>query len=182
MKKLLILIPFLLFAVDNQKLLDCYEIFEQKKAELEAKAEKIIEQQEALEALKNTYMALFKKKEEKLKQKEAEINATFKKIELEKEEIKKLVEQNKKLLEEIKNAKLDKVAQSYAKMRPKNAASILEKMPENDALKVLQKLPPKIIAKIFSKMDPQIAATLSDKLLKIKDTNESTTSPNANGS
>jgi len=181
LKKLLILIPFLLFAVDNQKLLDCYEIFEQKKAELEAKAEKIIEQQEALEALKNTYMALFKKKEEKLKQKEAEINATLKKIELEKEEIKKLVEQNKKLLEEIKNAKLDKVAQSYAKMRPKNAASILEKMPENDALKVLQKLPPKIIAKIFSKMDPQIAATLSDKLLKIKDTNESTTSPNANG-
>ena len=78
--KLLFFIPLFLFAVDNQKLLDCYDIFAQKKAELEAEAEKILEQKEALEALKNTYMALIKKKEEKLNQKEAEINATLKKI------------------------------------------------------------------------------------------------------
>ncbi len=43
-----------LFAVDKQKLLDCYAIFDQKKAELEAEAEKILEQREAFEALKNT--------------------------------------------------------------------------------------------------------------------------------
>ena len=68
----IIFFPVFLFAVDNQKLLDCYEIFDQKKAELEAEAEKLLEKQEAFEALKNTYMALMKKKEEKLKQKEKE--------------------------------------------------------------------------------------------------------------
>ena len=178
MKKVIFfLIPLFLFAVDNKKLLDCYEIFEQKRAELEAEAEKILEQKEALEALKNTYMALIKKKENRLKQKEAEINATLKKIEEEKKQIKKLVEEYKKLLEEIKKAKLDKVTQSYAKMRPKNAAQILQNMPEEDALKILQKLPPKIIAKIFAKMDANIAAKLSDALLKVKENNESSANP-----
>jgi len=182
LKKILIfLIPLFLFAVDNQKLIDCYEIFAQKKAELEAQAERLIEKQEALEALKNTYMALIKKKEEKLKQKELEVNMTLKKIEEEKKQIQKLLEEYKKLLDEIKNAKLDKVTQSYAKMRPKNAAQILENMPENDALAILQKLPPKIIAKIFAKMNPQKAAALSEKLLKLKETNESATPANANG-
>ena len=44
MRKILLLffIPLFLFAVDNKKLLDCYEIFEQKRAELEAEAEKIL--------------------------------------------------------------------------------------------------------------------------------------------
>jgi site-specific DNA-adenine methylase len=85
MKKKIFLILFFssLFAVDNQKLIDCYDIFEQKKEELESEAEKILEQREALEALKNTYMALIKKKEAKLKAEEKEINATLEKIESE---------------------------------------------------------------------------------------------------
>ena len=179
--KLLLLIPLFLFAVDNQKLLDCYEIFSQKKAELEAQAEKIIERQEALESLKNTYMALFKKKEEKIKLKEKELNATLAKIEQEKNAIKQLLDENKKILQEIKKAKLDKVTQSYAKMRPKNAAQILSNMPVLDALKIVQKLPPKIIAKIFSKMDPKKAAMFSDLLLKSKERNESTANTQSNG-
>ncbi len=177
MKKFLLFLPLFLFAVNNQKLLDCYEIFSQKKAELEAEAEKILEQKEALEALKNTYMALIKKKEEKLKQKELELNTTLQKIENEKKRIEELVNEHKKLLEEIKKAKLDKVSQSFAKMRPKNAAQILESMPQKDALEILQKLPSKTIAKIFAKMNPQVAAKLSEALLKIKDKNESTVNP-----
>ncbi|MEO1923737.1 MAG: pdp protein [Nautiliaceae bacterium] len=168
-----ILLPVFVFAVDKQKLLDCYEIFDQRRAELEAEAEKILEQKEALEALKNTYMALIKKKEEKLKKKEAEINATLKKIEEEKKLIQKLVKENKKILEAIKKAKLDKVAQSYAKMRPNNAANILQAMKEKDALEILQKLPPKTVAKIFAKMEPKKAAKLSESLLKIKENHES---------
>ena len=66
---LLIIFNVFLFGVDKQKLLDCYEIFEQKKAELEAEAEKLLEEKEAFESLKNTYMALIKKKEETLKKK-----------------------------------------------------------------------------------------------------------------
>jgi len=165
-----------LFAVDNQKLIDCYEIFDQKRAELEAEAEKILEQKEAFEALKNTYMALMKKKEEKLKQKEKELNATLKKIEEEKKEIQELIKKNRQILQAIKQAKLDKITQSYAKMRPKNAAEILSNMDTKDALNILQKLPPKTLAKIFAKMDPQKAAKLSELLQKV-DTNESTNSP-----
>jgi len=165
-----------LFAVDNQKLLDCYEIFDQKKAELEAEAEKILEQKEAFEALKNTYMALMKKKEAKLKQKEKELNATLRKIEEEKKEIQTLIKKYKQILQAIKQAKLDKITQSYAKMRPKNAAEILSNMDTKDALNILQKLPARILAKIFAKMDPQKAAKFSELLQKVK-TNESTNTP-----
>jgi flagellar motility protein MotE (MotC chaperone) len=165
-----------LFAVDRQKLLDCYDIFEEKRAELEAEAEKILEQREALESLKNTYMALIKKKETKLKAKEKEINATLEKIENEKKEIQKLIEENKKILQEIKQAKMDKVTKSFAKMRPKNAAQVLSNMKNKDALNILEKLPPKIVAKIFAKMDPNKAAKLTEMMQKV-DTNESSNSP-----
>jgi flagellar motility protein MotE (MotC chaperone) len=170
--KLILILPIFLFAVDKQKLLDCYAIFDQKRAELEAEAEKILEQKEALEALKNTYMALIKKKEEKLKKKEAEINATLKKIEAQKKAIEELVKENKKLLEAIKKAKLDKVSESYAKMRPGNAAKILQDMNEKDALDILQRLPAKKVAKIFAKMDPTKAAKLSEKLLQLRTKND----------
>jgi flagellar motility protein MotE (MotC chaperone) len=178
-KTLIFLIPIVLFAVDNQKLLDCYEIFDQKRAELEAQAEKLLEKQEAFEALKNTYMALMKKKEEKLKQKEKEINATLEKIEDEKKKIEELIKQNKKILEDIKNAKLTKLTQSYSKMRAGNAAKILQNMKPEDALEILQRLKPKIMAKILSKMDPNIAAKLTQMMQG--ETNESTNTPDTNG-
>ena len=162
----------MLFGVDKQKLLDCYEIFEQKKAELEAQAEKLLEEREAFESLKNTYMVLMKKKEEVLKQKEIELNATLQAIEKNKKELKELVKKNQKILEEIKNAKLDKVTQSYAKMRPKNAASILSNMKVEEALEIIQKLQPKVVAKIFAKMDPNKAAILTQEMME--DKNEST--------
>ena len=169
-----------LFAVDNQKLIDCYEIFSQKKAELEAEAEEILEKQEALESLKNTYMALMKKKEKELKTKESEINATLQRIENEKKEIKKLLTQNKKILEAIRNAKLNKLTQSYAKMRAKNAASILESMKDKDALKILSELPARILSKILAAMTPQKAAHFTQ--LMESETNESTNSLNTGGS
>jgi len=166
-----------LFAVDKQKLLDCYKIFEQKKAELEAKAESLIEKQEALEALKNTYMALIKKKEKILKLKEQEINATLKKIEEEKKQLLALIKKYQKLLEEIKNAKLDKITKSYAKMRAKNAAKILEDMNPKDAIEILQRLPARVLSKILEKMDPDKAAMYTQMLQK--DVNESSSPLNS---
>ena len=155
-----------LFAVDNQKLIDCYEIFDQKKAELENEAEKILEQKEALKSLKNTYLILVKKKENRLKEKEKEINASLQKIESEKKAIQNLVAKNQKILDEIKKIKMDKITQSYAKMKPKNAANILSNMPSSDAVDILNKLSPKIISKIFAKMDPVKAAKLTEILQK----------------
>ena len=168
-----------LFAVDNQKLIDCYKIFEQKRAELEAKAEALIEQQEALESLKNTYMALMKKKEKELKLKQQELNATLAEITEQKKQIQDLIKKYKGILEQIKEAKLDKITESYAKMRPKNAAQILEDMKPQDAIEILQKLPPRILSKIFAKMDPSKAAMYTQMLQK--DTNESSTSTDSSG-
>ena len=161
--KFKILIIFLmffspLFAVDNQKLIDCYKIFSQKKAELESMAEEILEQQEALESLKNTYMALMKKKEKELRIKQQEINATLTKIENEKKAIQNLIKKNRQILEDIKEAKLNKLTQSYAKMRPKNAASILENMKDKKALEILSQLPARILSKILASMTPSKAA------------------------
>ena len=168
-----------LFAVDNQKLLDCYEIFVQKKAELEAQADQILQQEEALESLKDTYMALMKKKEKELKLKEKELNLTLAKIENEKKQIQELIQKNKKLLESIKNAKLNKITQSYAKMRPKNAASILENMKDEDALSILNQLPPRILSKILAAMTPEKAAHFTQ--LMESDNNESSSNPNSSG-
>jgi len=172
----LLFIPLFLFAVDNQKLLDCYEIFDQKKAELEAEAEKILEQKEAFEALKNTYMVLMKKKEKRLKEKEKELNATLTKIENEKKNLQALIKKYQEILQAIKNAKLDKITKSYAKMRPNNAAQILSNMKPKDALEILQKLQPKVMAKILAKMDPMKAAKLTE-LMQKGDNNESTDIP-----
>ncbi|ACM93315.1 pdp protein [Nautilia profundicola AmH] len=173
----LIILPVFLFAVDQQKLLDCYEIFDQKRAELEAQAEKLLEKQEAFEALKNTYMALMKKKEEKLKKQQDEINATLAKIEDEKKQIEALIKKNQQILADIKKAKLDKITQSYAKMRPNNAAQILSNMKPKDALEILQKLQPKVMAKILAKMDPMKAATLT-QMMQNGENNASTNTPN----
>lgn len=170
-----ILIIFLitpLFAVDNQKLIDCYEIFAQKKAELEAEAEQILEKQEAFESLKNTYMALMKKKEKELKLKQKELNLTLQKIENEKEQIQNLIKKNQQILQAIKNAKLSKLTQSYAKMRPKNAAVILENMNDKDALSILSQLPARILSKILAAMSPEKAAHFTQ--LMQNDNNKST--------
>jgi len=180
-KKLIILIFLFspLFAVDNQKLIDCYKIFEQKRAELEAKAEQILEQQEALETLKNTYMALMKKKEKELKQKEIELNQTKEEIKEEEKRLQELIKKNEEILAQIKSAKLDKVTKSFAKMRAKNAAKILENMNKNDAIEILQRLPARILSKILANMDPTKAAVYIQLLQK--DTNESTTTSNTGG-
>jgi flagellar motility protein MotE (MotC chaperone) len=166
--------------VDQQKLLDCYEIFDQKKAELEAQAERILERQEAFESLKNTYMALMKKKEANLKKQQEEINATLNKIENEKKQIEDMLAKNEKVLADIKKAKLDKITQSYAKMRPNNAAQILSSMKPKDALEILQKLQPKVMAKILAKMDPAKAAKLT-QMMQGGENNDSTDTSDGNG-
>ena len=83
-------------------------------------------------------------KEKKTHKKEHEKKSENKEIGKLKKKIEELIKQNKKILEDIKKAKLDKITQSYAKMRPKNAASILSNMKPKDALSILQKLQPKI--------------------------------------
>jgi len=167
MKILLLFLPFLLFAeVNKTKLINCYEIFEQRRAELEAKLDQILEQEQAFIALKNASMNILKKKEEKVNQKLKEVNATLNKIENIKKQNEELVKKYQAILEEIKKAQTSKLVQSYAKMRAGNAAKIISDMDTKTALSILSKLSPKVISKIFAKMDPKKAASLTTKLKK----------------
>ncbi|RUM55407.1 MAG: pdp protein [Nautilia sp.] len=167
---LFLLIPFFLFA-DNQsvsdkeaKLVNCYKIFEQRRGELELELEKIAEERQAFQALKDATLNIIKKKQEKLKEKEREINQTLQKIENIKKENEELVKKYQNILKEIKSNTASKLVQSYSKMRAGNAAQILADMDTNSSLEILSKLSPKVLSKIFAKMDPQKAAFLTEKL------------------
>ena len=166
MRFILLLFPFILLAgeVNRSKLINCYEVFEERRAELEFQVEQIEEQRQAFIALKNASMNLLKKKELKIDKKLKEVNATLQKIEKLKKEKEALVKEYKKILKEIKKAETSKLVQSYAKMRAGNAAKILQEMDMNVSLSILSKLSPKVLSKIFSKMDSKKAAILSEKL------------------
>ena len=167
MRWIFLFIPFLVFAkVDKSKLINCYEIFDQRRAELEAQAEKIEEERQALIALKDATMNILKKKKAKIQEKLKEVNATLNKIENIKKQNEELVKKYQAILEEIKKAQTSKLVQSYAKMRAGNAAKIISDMDTKTALSILSKLSPKVISKIFAKMDPKKAASLTTKLKK----------------
>jgi len=162
---LILLLPFILFAeVNKTRLINCYEIFEQKRTTLEMLLDKINEQKQSFIALKNANLHLIKKRELKLKQKEKEINSTLAKIEQTKKENKELVKKYQKILEEIKKVQTSKIVQSYSKMRAGNAAKILQDMDMNSSLDIISKLSPKVLSKIFAKMDTKKAAVLTTKL------------------
>jgi len=168
MRFLILFLPFLLFANDLDKkeanLVNCYQIFDQRRAELEAKVEQIEEQRQAFIALKDASMNLLKKKEAKVNAKLKEVNATLAKIEQIKKQNEALVKKYQKILDDIKKASTSKLVQSYSKMRAGNAAKILQNMDTNTSLLILSKLSPKVLSKIFSKMDPDKAAFLTEKL------------------
>ena len=167
MRFLVLLVPFLLFANNDVKeanLVNCYQIFDQRRAELEAQVEQIEEQRQAFIALKDASMNILKKKQAKIDAKLKEVNTTLAKIEQTKKENEAILKENKKILKEIKKAQTSKIVQSYAKMRAGNAAKILQDMDMNTSLAILSKLSPKVLSKIFSKMDPQKAAVLTEKL------------------
>ena len=88
MNKILILLisSVVLFASENltqeeSKLVNCYEIFNQRKMELEEQASEVEAQRQALQALKDATMHIFKKKEQMIDKKQKELNATLQKIE-----------------------------------------------------------------------------------------------------
>ena len=148
----------------SEKIFECTKIFEQRKGELLVELERIDEQKQALSALKSATEDLLKRKKAKLDQQEEEVNNKLAEISAKEKNIKAMLEQNKKLLEELKNTKMSKISQTYAKMKAGAAASILSNMPPEDAVAILRSLKPKVVGKIFSKMDAEKAAKLTELL------------------
>ena len=169
MKYLLLLSIFFgsLFALEtSDKLFECTEIFKQRKSELLVELERIDEQKQALQSLKTATEALLKEKETRLNQQEEAVNKKLDEIKTREENTKAMLERNEKALAELKSTKLDKLSQTFAKMKAGAAATVLADMPNDEAVKILQSLKPQIIGKILSKMDAKKASELTQLLSK----------------
>ena len=168
--KYLVLVIFFYMSVfafeKSEKLFECTEIFKARKGELLIELERIDEQKQALEALKNATEDLLKQKEAKISY-EAEI-VESKRVEiLEKElSIKSMLQKNEDILKRISDTKLNKIAQTFSKMKPAASANILSDMDKEDAVLILQSLKPKIVGKILTKMDAKKASQLTLLLAK----------------
>ena len=156
-----------LFSMQNSdKIFECTQIFKERKNELLVELERIDEQKQALNALKTATDELLKKKEAKLDLEEKKVNAKLSEVSQKEKKIQAMLEKNKKLLKELKSAKMSKISQTFSKMKAGAAAGVLSDMDEKDAVSILQSLKPKIVGKIFTKMDPKKASELTQLLAK----------------
>jgi len=145
---------------------DCNRIFEQRKQELVLKLEQIEEKQHALDALQNASKTQQGQREERLKQKLGEINILLEDIKKREANTKAMLDENKKILEEIQKAKENRLTQTYAKMKPAAAAAVLAEMTPTSAAGILFTLEPKRVAEFMSKMDAKKASEISERLKK----------------
>ena len=163
----ILLLNNLLFSIErSEKLFECTRIFESRKNELLVELERIDEQRQSLESLKIATDELLNKKEVRLDAREKGVAQKLEATKKAQADTKSMLEKNEKILEAIKNQKMDKVSQVYAKMKAASAANILAKMEIKEAGAILNKLKPKTVGKIFSKMDAQKASELSQYIIK----------------
>lgn len=168
MKPLTTIILTLSFALaaTPQGVVDCNIIFEQRKAEILDRIQKIDEQQQALQALQSANQAVLDQRESSLAAKEKEINATMEAITLKQTKIERLIAQNEEILRMIKQAKDDKISETYTNMKDSKAAPIIEQLDNAEAATILFSLDSKVSSKILAKMAPARAAELTQLLQK----------------
>lgn len=163
---LIITLTSLMAIQTSERLFDCTEIFKERKSELLVELERIDEQKQALSALKTATEELLKKKEQRLNQKEEVVDKKLQEITQKENTIKKMLEKNEEVLKETKSIKMDKIAQTFAKMKAGSAANILSDMDAQEAASILSSLKPKTVGKILTKMDPKKASELTLLLAK----------------
>ncbi|HOI82923.1 MAG TPA: PDP protein [Campylobacterales bacterium] len=171
MKKLFILpVCFgVLFGAPKQQYLsvdECNKIFEQRKSELALQIERLEEKEQALNALQNANKNVSGQKEQKLNLKLNEINKALSDVAKKEQNIKNMLDENKKVLEAIEKSKDEKITQSYVKMKPSAAAGILSEMNASSAASILFNLEAKKMAEILGKMDAKKAAEAVGRLKK----------------
>lgn len=156
-----------LFAMQkSEKLFECTEIFQERKSELLVELERIDEQTQALDALKTATESLLKDKKAKLSIKEEAVDKKLAEVDARSAKIKKMLEENRQILKDLKNTKMSKIAQTFAKMKAGASSNILSDMKKEDAVSILQALKPKIVGQILSKMDAKKASELTILLAK----------------
>jgi len=161
-----LLLASLLSLETSDKLFECTEIFKERKSELLVELERIDEQKQALSALQIATEELLRKKESRLNEKEEVIDKKLFEIKEKESSIKQMLSKNEEILTEIKSIKMNKIAQTFAKMKDASAAAILSDMNNEEAAEILSSLNPKNVGKILSKMDAKKASDLTLLLAK----------------
>ncbi len=162
------IVPLVLFSFSllfgKDELVICNKIFEERKGELALEIQRLNDKENSLEALREATTKLLNKKNEQLNEQEAGVNKKLADIEAKEKKIESLIAENKKLLEDIEKVKMDKLSNSFSKMKPKSSATILNELDTDEGVKILLNMNPKVISQIFSKMDPKKASELTKKL------------------
>lgn len=166
----------------------CNAIFDSRKEEISLDLQKLQERQNTVNVLSQENAKLLKQRQEKLNAQEAALKEMYKNMKEEENKSKneaeeklklatQTLEQNKKILEQIKGEKDSKLSQSYAKMKDASAAQILSNMDEKDAIDILLSLQAKQMGLILSKMQPDKAAKLTQLLQYYPDKKPTPKSP-----
>jgi len=153
------------FTVVFAETIDCAKVFEERKVELLKEIEKIDETRQSFEALKAATNASLDKQQAKIDHQRDDLNVIMHKIANKEESIKKMLEENKKLLEAINGAKNDKISEIYSNMKDSAAAGILSELTTTEAAAVLFTLQAKKVSKIMAKMDPKKASKITQRLV-----------------
>ena len=161
----ILVITFIFFLTLSAQTVDCTNVFEDRKEELLKEVEKIDEQRQSFEALQAATNSLFDKQKEQLEKERVDLNATLREISLKEENIKKMIEENQKLLKTIDGAKNDKISETYSKMKDSAAAAILEEMSVDESAAVIFTLQAKKVSKIMAKMSPKKASKITQRLV-----------------
>jgi flagellar motility protein MotE (MotC chaperone) len=150
----------------SDKLFKCTEIFKARKSELLVELERIDEQKQALSSLKIATEELLRKKQVKVSQDEEKVQKKLDEITSKETNIKEMLEKNEAVLKKIREIKMDKIAQTFAKMKAASAAGVLSEMDVKEASEILSSLKPKTVGKILSKMEAKKASQLTVILAK----------------
>ena len=145
----------------SDKLFECSEIFKARKSELLIELERIDEQKQALDALKTATEELLKQKESKVAYEAEVVEVKLQEVKKKESNIKIMLEENKAILKKIKKTKMDKIAQTFSKMKAGASAKLLSAMDSNEAADILKSLKPKIVGKILTKMSDKKGAELT---------------------
>ena len=160
-----------LFAADKTDEKNIIEA--QKREQILREYERIEAAKSELESYRTATRKLFKEREAQLLNKERDLNATLALI-IEKEKnistqnaiheknMKDLLEQNQKTLDQLNSGNSDKMLEAYVKMKDGKVAEVLGAMPTIDAAKLLYRMEAKKISSVLSKMDANKAVELTD--------------------
>lgn len=143
---------------------DCVALFEARKEEIVKELEKIDTARQEFEAFRASSLAIFNARRDELNAREIDLNATLDKISKREKQIKDMLEENEKILTELRSMTTDKVAQAYDKMKDAPAAEVLTSLKRKEAAAIMYALSPKKISTIMAKMDPNIASEITTLL------------------